>query len=81
MEEWVNKGRAGGKPKSGERGRTIDPIVHALEEELRNALGTRVLLRKGRKGKGVIEVPFLSPEDFERVFLLLTGKEASDVLE
>ena len=36
---------------------------------------------KGRKGKGVIEIPFLNSEDFERVFLLLTGKEASEVVE
>jgi len=58
-----------------------DPIVTALQEELRSALGTRVVLKKGRRGKGVIEVPFLNTEDFERVFLLLTGKEASEVLE
>jgi len=58
-----------------------DPVVHALQEELRNVLGTRVVLKKGRRGKGMIEIPFLNPEDFERVFLLLTGKEASEVLE
>ena len=48
---------------------------------MRGALGTRVALRRGRKGKGVIEIPFLNSEDFERVFLLLTGKEASEVVE
>lgn len=58
-----------------------DPILRALEEELRGVLGTRVVLRRGRKGKGVIEIPFLSTEDFERVFVLLTGKEASEVVE
>ena len=58
-----------------------DPLLLALQEELRGALGTRVTLRKGRRGKGVIEVPFLGPEDFERIFALLTGKEASEVLE
>ncbi|NNM04371.1 MAG: ParB/RepB/Spo0J family partition protein [Gemmatimonadetes bacterium] len=58
-----------------------DPLFLALQEELRRVLGTRVKLRKGRKGKGVIEVPFLGPEDFERIFALLAGREASEVLE
>jgi len=78
----VKKGRGGGGArKSGGGERPADPIVQALQEELRTALGTRVVLRQGRKGKGVIEVPFLSAEDFERVFLLLTGKEASELVE
>jgi hypothetical protein len=38
-------------------------------------------LRRARRGKGVIEVPFLGTEDFERIFALLTGREASEVLE
>ena len=58
-----------------------DPILQVLEEELRKALGTRVVLRRGRRGKGIIEIPFLNSEDFERVFALLTGKEASEVVE
>jgi ParB family chromosome partitioning protein len=58
-----------------------DPMLLALQEELRETLGTRVVLKRARQGKGVIEVPFLGPEDFERIFALITGKEASDVLE
>lgn len=81
VEETVKRGRGSGKRREKDAARTQDPVVHALQEELRSVLGTRVVLRPGRKGKGVIEVPFLSPEDFERVFLLLTGKEASSVLE
>jgi hypothetical protein len=34
----------------------------------------------GKQGTGVIEVPFHGPEDFERIFALLTGREASDVV-
>jgi ParB family chromosome partitioning protein len=67
------------KRASGETGG--DPILRALEEELRMALGTRVILRSGSKGKGVIEIPFLDSDDFERIFALLAGKEASEVLE
>ena len=58
-----------------------DPMLLALQEELRKTLGTRVVLKRARKGKGVIEVPFLGSEDFERIFALITGKEASEVLE
>jgi ParB family chromosome partitioning protein len=58
-----------------------DPILQALQEELREVLGTRVVLRQARRGKGVIEIPFLGTEDFERIFALITGKEASEVLE
>jgi ParB family chromosome partitioning protein len=81
VEEMVKRGRGPERRKVATGTRTQDPLVQALQEELRNVLGTRVVLRQGRKGKGVIEVPFLDPEDFERVFLLLTGKEASSVLE
>jgi ParB family chromosome partitioning protein len=81
VEEMVKRGRGPEKSKPARGTRTQDPLVQALQEELRNVLGTRVVLRQGSKGKGVIEVPFLSPEDFERVFLILTGKEASSVLE
>ena len=34
----------------------------------------------GKKGRGVIEIPFLGTEDFERIFALVAGVEASDVL-
>jgi ParB family chromosome partitioning protein len=73
------------KPKkAGSRRRDTspgDPIFLALQEELRKTLGTRVMLKRGRKGKGVIEVPFLGTEDFERLFALITGKETSEILE
>lgn len=62
-------------------GRTADPLVRALEEALRERLATRVHIRGGgRQGKGVIEVPFLDGEDFERLFELITGTEASELL-
>ena len=32
------------------------------------------------KGKGSIEIPFDSTEEFERVFALITGREASEVV-
>jgi ParB family chromosome partitioning protein len=83
VEEAARKGRKGRKEGEGreEKEKTGDPIQKFLEEELRGALGTRVVLKRGKRGKGVIQIPFLGPEDFERVFAILTGKEASEVLE
>jgi len=69
------------KPERASLPKAKDPIFLALEEELRKTLGTRVILKEKRAGKGVIEVPFLGTEDLERIFVLLTGKEASEVLE
>jgi ParB family chromosome partitioning protein len=57
-----------------------DPVVRALEEDLRAALATRASVRLRRGGSGVIEVPFRNHEDFERVFHLITGREASEVV-
>ena len=57
-----------------------EPIVTALEEALRERLATRVRLRGVDQGSGVIEIPFYSGEDLERLFALIVGREASDVL-
>jgi ParB family chromosome partitioning protein len=67
-------------PKSPVRGGSRDPVVRTLEEALREALATRVVIRGINRGKGVIEVPFHGTEDFERLFALMARREASDVL-
>ncbi len=66
-------------PRKGNRG-PKDPVVRALEEEIRATLGTRATVRIGKGGKGVIEIPYHSSEDFERLFQLIVGREASDVV-
>jgi ParB family chromosome partitioning protein len=81
VEEEVKAKKPKSKKASPGGGVPRDPLVLALQEELRRVLGTRVVLRRARRGKGVIEVPFLGTEDFERIFALLTGREASEVLE
>lgn len=45
--------------------------VAALEQEMRAALGTRVDLRQGSKGRGRVVVHFSSHEEFERLRALL----------
>jgi ParB family chromosome partitioning protein len=57
-----------------------DPVVRALEEDLRAVLATKVTVRLRRGRSGVIEVPFQNHGDFERVFHLITGREASEVV-
>jgi len=39
-----------------------------------------VNIKRGRKGKGVIEITFHGHEDFERVFELVTGREATEIV-
>ncbi len=71
-------GQRGSKRKRPERPK--EPVVRALEEALQESLSTRVNIKRSRKGKGVIEITFHGPEDFERVFELVTGREASEVV-
>jgi ParB family transcriptional regulator, chromosome partitioning protein len=70
-------GRRGGGKSEGDE--LLSPVLRALQEEMRHALGTRVAVREGKGGGGKIEIPFHSPADFERIFALLTGVEATDV--
>lgn len=77
-------GETGSQPGSKKKGakteRSKDPVVRALEEALQESLSTRVSIKRGRKGKGVIEITYLGNEDFERVFELVTGREAGEVV-
>jgi ParB family chromosome partitioning protein len=81
IEEEVRSRKGGRSESPSRKARAADPLLDALQEELRRVLGTKVSLRRARKGKGVIEIPFLGTEDFERIFALITGREASEVVE
>lgn len=52
------------------RRRQHDPDVARAEGELRAALGTKVVIRRGRRG-GRITIDFYSAEEFERLYDLL----------
>lgn len=80
VERRTSSMTGGSKTRSKGRATQKDPVVRALEEALREALSTRVAIRGAAKGKGVIEVPFHGTEDFERLFALIAGREASDVV-
>ena len=87
MEERIRKPTPGPRLKGANRRgdgaldgeELLSPVLRALQEEMRHALGTRVAVREGKGGGGKIEIPFHSPADFERLFALLTGVEATDV--
>lgn len=56
--------------------------VAALEQELRMALGTKIELRQGARGRGKMVIHFSSHDDFERLYALLTDQQpARDVTE
>jgi ParB family chromosome partitioning protein len=57
-----------------------DPSEKALEEELQIAMDTTVKIRRGRGATGKIEIPFRGHEEFERLFELLTGKPAGEIV-
>lgn len=80
MEEAVRKDGPG-KRQRRKRSRSDDPAHKELETALQRSLGTDVRIRQGRGGKkGRIEIAYYDPEDFERVFELLAGKPAVDVV-
>jgi len=57
-----------------------DAAERRLEEELQRALGTAARIKAGRGMKGRIEIPFYGAEDFERIYELLAGRPAADVV-
>jgi len=60
--------------------KTRAPTERMLEEELQRIFGTDVRIRRTRGNRGRIEIPFFSAEDFERIFELMAGQSATDVV-
>jgi ParB family transcriptional regulator, chromosome partitioning protein len=73
------RGATGARTTRRRGGAPRNPSLQLLQEELRAALSTRVRIRGGA-ASGTIEVPYTSEADLERLFALLTGREAHDVL-
>lgn len=80
VEERVARARGARRGTRAASRRPRDPGEQVLEEELQRRLGTEVRIHAGRGMKGRIEIPFFGAEDFERVFELLAGRSASDVV-
>jgi ParB family transcriptional regulator, chromosome partitioning protein len=79
VEAQVKRARQGGKKAPRERG-ARDPGERVLEEELQRVFGTEVKIRAVRGGKGKIEIPFFSHDDFDRIYEILAGQPATDVV-
>jgi ParB family chromosome partitioning protein len=82
VEAEVQRRRGGaGKSRKPRKGSSeMDPGVRLLEDELQRVLGTRARIRRGGGATGRIEIPYYGAEDFERVFELVVGKSATDVV-
>jgi ParB family chromosome partitioning protein len=57
-----------------------DPGLREIEQALQDGLGTRVNIRPGKRGRGVLEITYHSNDDLERLVALMTGKETSEIL-
>lgn len=79
LEDRIRKDRP--KRKQRKAGGERDAAERELEKELERALGTQVKVKRIRGStKGRIEVSFYGAEDFERLFELLTGTPAVEVV-
>ncbi|MGI9458195.1 MAG: ParB/RepB/Spo0J family partition protein [Aeoliella sp.] len=67
---------AGGGPTRSKTTRAEQIAV--LEQELKMALGTQVVLTQNAKGKGKLTLHFASPNEFERLRAILTGRHSAD---
>lgn len=72
-----------GKSRTRTRGdeeRERDPAVGALEEVLSDHLGARVGIQWKGRGDGAIRISFRGARELERVFAVVTGKEAAEIV-
>ena len=69
------------KKRKRKRGVTSGTMVKAFEGQLRDHFSTRVTVREQAGRKGTIEIQYHGPEDFERIYELMTGQESSRVGE
>lgn len=81
VREAEKRARSAGAKRRSKDATTADPMIRELEVVLRDALVTRVSIKRKRGGRGSIDIQYHGAEDFERVFALITGREVSDVVE
>jgi ParB family transcriptional regulator, chromosome partitioning protein len=79
VESRVQRAR-GGRERPARAEKPRDLAERELEEELQRVFGAEVRIRHGRGDRGRIEIPYLDADDFERVFEMLAGRPAGDVV-
>jgi ParB family chromosome partitioning protein len=80
VEARVQQGRRTPTRRKPSQSAERDPNVRALEEELQRVLGAEVRIRSGRGHRGMIEIPFLNGEDFERLYEIIARQSAADIV-
>jgi ParB family chromosome partitioning protein len=78
VELQVKRARTGQRARTPARTREANEQL--LEEELQRVFGTDVRIQRKRGMRGTIEIPFLNAEDFERIYIMLAGQSATDVI-
>ena len=82
-ERRVREIASGGKTETvepREEVRERDPAIGALEEVLSDHLGARVGIQWKGRGDGAIRISFRGARELERVFAVVTGKEAAEIV-
>jgi ParB family transcriptional regulator, chromosome partitioning protein len=79
VESHVKRARQGPKKPAAAQKRQ-ESAERILEEELQRICGTEVRIRKGRGNRGRIEIPFYGADDFDRIFEIISGQSATDVV-
>jgi ParB family chromosome partitioning protein len=74
-EEMVRRIVAGAQPRR--RDEPPSPETEALENEFRNALGTKVRLFRSKKG-GKLVIQFYSEEELEAIYRIIVGGDIGD---
>jgi len=53
----------------------VDPNLVATEQRLRNALGTKVVIKRDARGEGEVKITFLNDEDLKNIVDRIAGEE------
>ena len=70
LERHSQRMMEGKKPKSIEEIKQ-DPNVKAAIQDMENALGTKVRIHEGARGRGRIEIDYYSQDDLDRIYELI----------
>jgi ParB family chromosome partitioning protein len=81
VREVERRSGAAAKKKRNSTSDRVDPVVRGLEDALQEHLATRVTIQPKRGGKGVIQISYHDPQDFERLYELITSSGVPGVAE
>ncbi len=71
VEELVREMQKAPVKKEGKQPEPVSYQMQKIQDDLASKFSTRVTLKVGSKGNGVIEIPFLSEDDLGRILEML----------